>query len=256
MTIRIGLLLHATVVLHFSASAALVGRWEGDGNATDSVAANNGALFGDASFIPGVYGQAFGFGDGGGGYVSIPSVPAYQFGTGDFSVAFWATFDSFQNNGDGFLHKDTHGFSSPTTGWLFNVCDLLGGVGMEVRNFGAGQDVNARIPAASFMVDSWYHFVGLREGTSVRLYIDGDLVASTASALPINVDNNHPLEFGALSALDRQYFNGAVDDVRLYNHALSQEEINVLAVPEPSTVVAMIGLGLLAFWRRRTAGAA
>ena len=42
-----------------------------------------------------------------------------------------------------------------------------------------------------------------------------------------------------------RYWNGAIDDVRIYNRALSQSEVNqVYGVPEPSTLI-LLGIGIL-----------
>jgi len=249
MNLFTSLLLTVSIALCSSVNAGLVGHWAGNDNALDSVAANDGLWTGNTTYVPGRIGSAFQF--DGLSYVSIPSVPAYQFGTGDFSVSLWVKFDALQGNFDGFLHKDNYGIGGAPTGWLFNVANGLGGVGMEVRNGPGGQVANARESSTSFILNTWYNFIGVRQGNSVALYIDGQLAATATSASPINVNNNVNLDIGALGIGDRQYFNGAVDEVQLYNHALSGSEIEAIAdVPEVSTWAAVIMLlGLIGLQR-------
>ncbi|RMF24606.1 MAG: hypothetical protein D6760_02955, partial [Deltaproteobacteria bacterium] len=68
-------------------------RWLGDGDATDSVGSSDGTLVGDATFGPGLVGQAFLF-DGSGDYVEISGSSVGTFGSSDFSVLFWFKADS------------------------------------------------------------------------------------------------------------------------------------------------------------------
>jgi hypothetical protein len=156
-----------------------------------------------------------------------------------------------QGNIDGFLHKDDYVVGGSPTGWLFNYDILGGGLGILVRNSPAGQNAPARQSPTAFVMGTWYNFIGVRQGNSVALYIDGQLAATAASASPININNNVNLDIGALGIGDRQYFNGAVDEVQLYNHALSGAEIEAIAdVPEGSTYAAVFTLLGLAGWQR------
>jgi hypothetical protein len=64
--------------------SGLVGWWPGNGNTDDIVGGNHGALAGDATFGPGMVGQAFSL-DGDGDYVDLGTAVG-DFGTGDFTV--------------------------------------------------------------------------------------------------------------------------------------------------------------------------
>src|SRR5438093_8184681 len=66
--------------------SGLVGWWKGDGSASDALGSNNGSLFGDASFAPGVIGQAFSF-DGYNDSVMIGNPAALQLQ--NFSIEAW-----------------------------------------------------------------------------------------------------------------------------------------------------------------------
>ena len=217
--------------------ASLVGHWTGDSTTTDSTAGNDGTWNGSAAYTTGVFGNAFSF--DGSNSVSIASTAAYQFGTGDFSVALWVNFAALQHDADGLFHKDDFGEDATTNGWLFNLDGSGGGVGWVVRDFGASQVLNARLAAENFATNTWYQLVGVRQGTTLRLYVDGTLVAQNTGAL-VNVSNTVGLDIGSLSAGSPQFFNGAIDDVRLYNHALSAGEVTSLtSVPEPAATTAL-----------------
>lgn len=74
----------------------------------------------------------------------------------------------------------------------------------------------------------WRHVVAQHDGTVLRLYVDGKLVASSTKFTPADFDigNAVPLTIG-LGAHD--YFCGGMRDVRIYSRALSQKEIANLA---------------------------
>jgi hypothetical protein len=88
--------------------------------------------------------------------------------------------------------------------------------------------------------DRWHHAAGVYDGTSLRLYVDGVLDASsdasgtirnTGSRVFIGSDDVERTRLGRNRA-----FHGLIDDVRIYDHALSEDTIQALcAGGSPST---------------------
>jgi hypothetical protein len=74
----------------------------------------------------------------------------------------------------------------------------------------------------------WHHVAGVYDGAELRLYIDGRLDASARTQGSINIDT-YPVWIGANAEKPGREWNGSIDDVRLYNYALSQDEIKALA---------------------------
>ena len=70
----------------------------------------------------------------------------------------------------------------------------------------------------------WRHLAAVRSGGSLKLYLDGKQVAASGSFNPGDYDlsNDRPLRIGFG---DHDYFNGSLSDVRLYNRALTPEEL-------------------------------
>lgn len=80
-------------------------------------------------------------------------------------------------------------------------------------------------------VESWHHVVGVYDGQSYRLYRDGVLIAEQADTFaPTRVDA--PWAVGGRSAtvpVDPRFFSGSIDEVRIYDRALSDDEVRALA---------------------------
>ena len=74
-------------------------------------------------------------------------------------------------------------------------------------------------------LNAWSHLAGTYDGASLKLYVNGQLVRSQAVSGPIATSTG-PLRIGGNSIWD-QYFEGRIDEVRIYNRALSESEIQV-----------------------------
>ncbi|TPE42501.1 LamG-like jellyroll fold domain-containing protein [Pontibacter mangrovi] len=77
--------------------------------------------------------------------------------------------------------------------------------------------------------NTWMHVAATYDGSTVKIYINGQENASkTFSGAPAIATNNLPLHLGAQDN-GIYKFNGALDEVRIYNKALNASEINQLA---------------------------
>jgi HEAT repeat protein len=79
------------------------------------------------------------------------------------------------------------------------------------------------------LVDRWVHLAGVIKQESLELYVDGELVATTKTAgyIPGNCGQGMEIGFdtGNSPAEITDHFVGLIDEVRIYNMALSGEEI-------------------------------
>jgi len=73
----------------------------------------------------------------------------------------------------------------------------------------------------------WYHFALVRDGSTARYYINGDLKYTGAvDVLHSTTSASSNLLFGIGRSLTSQFFSGKLDDIAVYNRALSANEIN------------------------------
>ncbi len=178
---------------------------EGSGTVTQDWSANNNdGTITSATWTSGKYGNALSF-DGSTSYVNINSVTGYA---NAITAEAWVK-------------------TSVSTGWkdvLAGGCgDLLFGVtSANTGVIGFGGQCNAPfVPLSSttsISDNQWHHIAGTYDGSTAKIYIDGKLDNSGARSGTFTP--------GTLQiSLSTEKFNGQIDDVRIYNRALSQREI-------------------------------
>ena len=72
-------------------------------------------------------------------------------------------------------------------------------------------------------VNTWTHLAATFDGATVRLYVNGVQVASQAQTAPLATTSG-TLQIGG-DSYPNEYFAGRIDEVRIYNRALSAAEI-------------------------------
>ena len=77
--------------------------------------------------------------------------------------------------------------------------------------------------SAALTANSWTYLAETYDGTTLRLYVNGTQVASTAHTGPISTSTN-PLQIGG-DSIYGQNFAGMIDEVRIYNTALTPTQI-------------------------------
>lgn len=96
----------------------------------------------------------------------------------------------------------------------------------------------------------WNHVVGVYDGMIQAIYLNGSLVNSVSNQGAINFPSN-PFRIGHEDRPEVAGFAGKIDDVYIYDRALSASEVSSLysVVPEPSTLLllapSLLGLGLV-----------
>ena len=155
-----------------------------------------------------------------------------QFGIDEFTVSFWFNTTETQPLFDllGNRTAGSHGnfFQIRMTG--VHPSEPDGMIIAEIDQDGSGTNY---IPLESTQVGlndgTWHHVAVARQGTAMRLFIDGVLSASGSAAANANVANGNPFKLGR-SLNDPCCpgdFTGAVsfDELRIYNRALTDSEI-------------------------------
>jgi len=83
------------------------------------------------------------------------------------------------------------------------------------------------------LLKEWYHIALTYYGSQMRLYVNGKEKSSKAVAGELKV-NSRPVSFGSDNGAQK-FFKGTIDDVRIYNQALTEEEIQAIYNGQQST---------------------
>ena len=198
-------------------SANIVSRWKLDGNTNDSWGSsngtNNGVTFTNESLC--VSGQCGSF--NGTSYIDCGDASNLNIRT-NITIGSWIKIngsiaDSYRivskfNNEDGSYDG-------------YSVSFTLSAVYFQIFRNGVGNDgtVNYAIPLNTFI-----YMVNVYDGTSVKLYINGIYINSAPASVNSIGTTSTNLQIGRyVSGI--QYFNGIMDDVRIYDAALPVSQI-------------------------------
>ncbi|WP_405808686.1 PA14 domain-containing protein [Streptomyces sp. NBC_01520] len=172
------------------------------------------ALSEGTSWTPGVQGSALKF-NGQGQYAETdgPVVDT----TGDYTVSAWASLDALPGNYATVVSQDGRRQENPFY--------LQYGQGAFAFSTPGGNRARFEVQPE---LGRFYHVVGVRSGDEIKLYVDGEL-AATAAAGAADVSTG-ALSVGRAkwSGANTDFWNGSVDQVKVYDKALTDQEVTAL----------------------------
>jgi len=214
----------------FAQEDGLVAHWKFDGDASDSSGnAYDAEENGDVGYVDGKFGQALDLESDAAYLVVENNVETQLKSTDTYTIAVYV-HPTDTTHGDIFYH----GFGCSTWASWF-----LGMQGAEpdaalvpdsfvfgVRTVNGGGYTGISIEAAA---GEWIHVAAKYDGTALTLYIDGEEVENLETG-DIPYDSQEKLHIGGDPGCGgRAWYTGLLDDARLYNRALSGDEIKLLA---------------------------
>ena len=220
----------------------LVARWSGEGTAADSVGGHDGVTS-NIKYVPGVLGTCFQFN----GTSSIHCGNVLG-NIGDFTVDFWmqttASADPYDGNG-GIPLVAQRPYCSAVDCFSFRM--FRSGSDFDYMTVDLGDYRNGFNPAqnlagvssalTSFHLNDgvFHHVAATRSSNVLSLYIDGTFVSATPTHDPCVLDSAGSFDMGvnACSASYGKVFKGCLDEVEVFNRALSDSEIYNTYSPNP-----------------------
>lgn len=217
-------------------TSGLVGSWALDGNGTGTDGGSNANAVGGVQYTAGKVGQAATF--NGKDYLEIPDSNSLSPSTNGekMTVAFWMNPATFNFTGEqagyvNFFGKGTSG-NQEWTFRMYNTTAQDGGSRAKRVSF-YGYNLSGGLGAGSYFQDDlqtnqWIFVTGVLDGANTHIYKNGVLRDSDPlSGYNINMGNGSaPVRIGTRDMAS--YFQGSIDNVRVYNRALSATEINQL----------------------------
>jgi len=207
---------------------ALISHYSFDGDVNDSVGSENLLNTNISIVVDSKFGQSGSF-DAPTSYAVSANPSAFDLDdASSFTISVWikttATADNkcVISNGHGFNDIDNDGY--------YLGVDATNGL----VNFGVtGSTVNGLSSTTIVNDGAWYHVVAVLDRTNgMKLYINGILEAQNeATESGIDLANSFPFTIGRWDNGDgtiMDYWDGGIDDIRLYNQALSDAEVSEL----------------------------
>ncbi|MFF0026957.1 exo-alpha-sialidase [Streptomyces avermitilis] len=187
--------------------------------------ARGAAVLGGAEETEGVFGGALDF-DGADDAVRLPYRTELPLGTKDFTASLWFRYTATTGE-QPLLWMGGIGTSQPQV-WLRGEPASNRVQGLITVRDGASAPQSAFVRTTGAYNDGQWHHLALRRGSgALTLFLDGTPI-STAD-VPGSVSRNSPFGVHIGQRMDsRAYFNGSIDEVRVYGRALSDAELTGL----------------------------
>jgi hypothetical protein len=203
----------------------MVAWWKFDGTGGRTVVDSSGSgldgkLSGDAQIISDPERGSVLSLDGDGDYVDCGNNPAFDIAD-SITVAAWVNIDTVPQEWTTIVakgnsawrlstYRDQRKFHFAVTGWIV----------------GANWWINGDTEVAG---SEWHYVCGTYDGANIRLYVDGVEDPSSpvaySGSIGINVE---PVYIGEDAGKPGRFWNGLIDDVRIYSYALSEAEVKEL----------------------------
>jgi hypothetical protein len=214
----------------------LVAHWKFDESsflfASDEMGSSGGTLLNmdGTEWVAGQLGNAIDFAAASdSAYIQVQNNKFVEFdSTESFSISFMVKADPVANTDEqqivmkgAFGVDEAQGWAGKWYGIQFKSGELRIAVDDNVNKTQLGVKIGDFYPS-----NEWVHVVGVRDGAedSLKLYLNGKLIGTKEDATDLDIASGLPLFIGANVKQEKQ-LDGQLDDLRLYNHALSADDV-------------------------------
>ncbi len=224
-----------TIEASVAPTTGLIGEWKldetGGTNAVDTKSGYNGTVMGGAAFVAGKLGNGLDLNNGtagtGGKFVQLPSnatLDAVQ--EANYTISAWF----FPYSAPPAVTNANQHWSVVTkapfqTGLVYNHDG-----GFEVRHYLTGDTLKSTSSAASYPLNTWHHVAGVVNKTAgtLTLYVNGSSAGSVTFTAGTAAREYGTAQFGIGKGGSNWAADGKVDQVRIYDRALSAAEVSDL----------------------------
>jgi hypothetical protein len=224
---------------------SLIAYWPLNGNGNDlSGNGNNGSLYNVTPTTDrfGNGNSAYHF-DGSSSYISVADNPSLRLSGTDFTFNAWVKMDSAYNSSYG-SQIMTKRYSGANNGWTWSVTGQASTT-VGVLSYGPGGGSTNAFGTKTISLNQWHMVTSVYSASAQQLtiYIDGALDNITSGITTPNAAVTAGLYIGRDNPAvpsGGYFFHGSMDDIRIYNKALSQSAV-IQLLKEPTN-------GLIAYW--------
>jgi pimeloyl-ACP methyl ester carboxylesterase len=211
-------------------TTGLVAYWSFDNcDATDdSGNGHNGTIYGNPQCVDGEKGKAFSF-DGQDDYITVPDSSSLQISTNEITVSARIRL----NDNVGVTQwRIAEKQQTREIAWGLEVFgnEYWGATGNNINfhDSNGATWVNCLANEVNLNARTWYHVVATDSNGIIKIYVDGNLAHECTNGLGIPALIVSPIEVARNLMENNFFFNGILDEVRIYNRALTEAEIQAL----------------------------
>ena len=258
MKSTIKFLLFTVIVLVFTSYAfsqvpnyvptnGLVGYWPFNGNANDESGNGNNGTVNGATLTSDRFGNvnsAYDF-NGTSDFIDVADNTALRLNSTDFTISVWINETSRASTQESIISKRT---AANGNGYILNIEGSVQPIpGLTNFHVSGGGDPRA-YSNTIVPLNVWKNITLTYQLSSqtLKTYIDGVLNSTTTSIPTPNAANSVAMKIGTDAAGNPYFFHGKIDDISIYNRALTQQEISTIPV---SCLPAYVPTsGLVGYW--------
>jgi hypothetical protein len=191
----------------------------------DSIGTANGTLQGSATWTAGKYDNAVTFPTSStpAPSVYVPHSTAIDFGTESFSVSMWAKQPvSYSGQYELFIKGTIGSGDFPGSGKRYELYRKDATFRFAIDDNVTKTEIS--VPTTGICTGDWLHIVAVRDiaADHIRLYVNGSSVSTLTDSTDNSISQTEPLYIGY------KMFPGAVDDLRIYRYALTQDQVTAV----------------------------
>ncbi len=175
----------------------------------------------------GKFNSSLGF-DGVDDYVTVGNSGELQFNT-SFSVSAWVKPNFSSPSSYYTVVSKWNGASRSDQGFQLTI----GNATNPIPQFGVGISggYNGVSATSSLTNGNWYHVMGTYDSSNntIRVFVNGMLENSYTLASGMGLNSTDPLRIGSTSDVSAQWFEGQIDDVRIYGYRVPDAMVKIIA---------------------------
>ena len=156
-------------------------------------------------------------------YIEIAKEDSLNFDKNDFTISMWIK-GTYTSNYHYLLHR--------RTAYQTNEIEFKfwgdGSLEFSTDNTAGGEgEVHVRDTSYFLTDNKWYHVVGVRQNDTLYIYVNGEIKDSQSGTIQ-NITSQENLFVASNADTNGHYFNGSIDELKMWNRALSFNEIEFM----------------------------
>ncbi len=192
-----------------------------NGNANDAAGTNHGTVNG-ATLTTDRFGNAnsaYSF-DGVSNHILIPNSTSLQSPatTQAYTQMCWIKITGMPGGFAPLIVKS----NSSSSGFMYRMYALSNSLVQSINDYNSAG--NTKSAAFNFTNNIWYQVATTYDGSNMKFYVNGNLIGTQALSVPINSDAL-PLVIGADFPGAAEFFQGSIDEVKIYNTPLTAAQV-------------------------------